>query len=242
MDTIHEGEHLGVAAQVTTKITERAQTFFCLTDEMGVSLVVEESCGIVGMGYLDACLPEALTEEYVFIAVMMEALVKGVLQHQCLGNQEVAGMEMHEWALPAFFCSMESLTLFLVQITQIALLATTYDIAAVAHLRHIGLEPATKEIVGGDGHVAIHEQQPGILCLATKEIADGSAAHILLTTNETHMGESGQLSIIHHPSSIIHPVRPVIGYDNLIFETLDSLGLKAQSFDLIGAVIIIYRY
>jgi hypothetical protein len=41
------------------------------------------------------------------------------------------------------------------------------------------------------------------------------------------MGESGQLSIIHHPSSIIHSVRPVVGYDNLVLETLDSFRLPA---------------
>ena len=227
MDAVHEGEHLGVAAQVATEFLERAKTFLCLTDEVGVVLVVEESGGIVGMDNPDACLSEALAKEHVLIAIMMKALVEGILLHQGLGNQEVARVEMHEGTLPALLCSMHRLTLSFVQIAQVALLATTYDIATIAYLLHIGLQPATYEIVGGNGHVAIHEQQPGILRLVAKEIADGSTAHILLTANETHMGESGQLSIIHYPSSIIHPVRPVVGYDNLVVETLDSFRLPA---------------
>ena len=139
MDAVHEGEHLGVAAQVIMKIMERAQTFLCLTDEMGVVLVVEESCGIVGMGYLDACLSETLAEENVFIAVMMEALVKGVLLHQRLGNQKVASMKMHEGTLPALLGSVHRLALSFVQIAQVAFLALTYDIATIAYLHYIGL-------------------------------------------------------------------------------------------------------
>ena len=139
MDAIYEGDHLGVAAQVIMKIMERAQTFLCLTDEMGVVLVVEETCGIIGMGYLDASLSETLAKEHVLIAVMMETFVEGVLLHQRPGNQEVASMEMHEWALSALLGCVHRLTLFLVQIAQVAFLALTYDIATIAYLHYIGL-------------------------------------------------------------------------------------------------------
>ena len=80
---------------------------------------------------------------------------------------------------------------FLVEIAEIAAegIGRDLDVDATNDDADIGLSEVTAEEVGReDGHVAIDEEQIGVLGLLGKEIADGSATTILRAEDVSAVG------------------------------------------------------
>ena len=122
---------------------------------------------------------------------MAETLVEGMGKHQLSLDHEVAGVEMHERALPALLGLVHWHTLLLVDIAQRRGLALAHDISAIGQQSSVFLHPALHEVVRWNGHVAVHKQQPLVTGLSCQEITDGSTTHVLLTTDKADMGKSG---------------------------------------------------
>jgi hypothetical protein len=119
MDSIDQGEQLRIALQFGSKLMEGAQPLFGLADEMGIVLVDEEAGRVVYMTDIESGLLQLLTEEHVFIAVVTEPLVEGMVDDDVATDYEVAGVEMLEWTFPAFLRPVLGFTGFLIAIAQI---------------------------------------------------------------------------------------------------------------------------
>ena len=135
MDSIDQGEQLRIALQFGSKLMEGAQPLFGLADEMGIVLVDEEAGRVVYMTDIESGLLQLLTEEHVFIAVVTEPLVEGMVDDDVAADNEVAGVEMLEWTFPAFIRPVLRFAGLLIAIAQIGETTLTYVIASIGNQR-----------------------------------------------------------------------------------------------------------
>ena len=80
-------------------------------------------------------LLKLFTEEHVFVTVVTEPFVEGMVDDDVAANHEVAGVEMLERTFPAFLRPVLRLTGFLVAVAQVGGTTLTYYIASVGYQR-----------------------------------------------------------------------------------------------------------
>lgn len=73
---------------------EGAETLFGFGDELVIVLEGTEAHGVVDVTDDDTMPSERLAQENVFIAVVMEPLIKGMSQHDVAADQKVGSVEV----------------------------------------------------------------------------------------------------------------------------------------------------
>ena len=95
------------------------QTFLGLGDEVGIALKGAEAHGVVDVGDGNAVSAQLLAEEHILIAIMAEALVEGVGEHQVTTDEEIGGVEVAIGILLAYLNRMLMLDSLLITIAEI---------------------------------------------------------------------------------------------------------------------------
>lgn len=121
MDAFDEGENTGVASQFMTELAKGSQAFLCLGDKVGIALKGAEAQGIVDVGDGNMVGAQLFAEEHVLVAIVAEALIEGVGEHQVATDEEISGMEVAIGILLTSLCGMLVLGSLLVLIAEIAL-------------------------------------------------------------------------------------------------------------------------
>ena len=127
---------------------------------------------------------------------------------------------------------------FLVEIAEIATegIGGALDADATNEDADIGLsEVAAEEVGREDGHVAIDEEQIGVLGLLGKEIADGSATTILRAEDVSAVGPIiDSLIGLYH----VRICRSVIAHEDLIGNA-GGLSLESEGIDQRDAEVVV---
>ena len=224
VDAFDEGDQARVASQFIAELVESAQTFLRLCHKIGVALEGAESHGIVDVGDGDVVGSQLFAEKHILIAVVTETLIEGVGEHDVSANEEVGGMEVAVGILLALVCRMLMLCCLLIEIAEIALegvgIATngypSIDDIGISHRRIFIDEVGTQE-----GHVAVDEEQMGVLSRLSQIVADGSSANVFRLPKELTVLPLADCTVL---TDDILVCRTVIGHQNLI-DQVSSLGL-----------------
>ena len=182
MDARYECKQAGVTPEIALELTEGAKAFFGFIHKLSVALESAETDWVMDIDNGNVVLTERLTQEHIFVTIMAEALIEGMGEHQLTTNEEIGCVEVLVRHLLALLNGMTGLLGFLVEIAEIALEClriaidgnTTYHDVGISHREVTGDEVGRK-----DAHVAIDEEQIGVLGLPSEEIANGSATTVL---------------------------------------------------------------
>jgi hypothetical protein len=182
VDTGNEGEQSGIASQIVAELVEGTQSFLGLGDKVGIILKRAEAERIVDMEDGNLMLAQHLAEKHVFIAIMPETLVEWVFTHDVAPHEEIGGVDvLIGGLLPLFGCMARGLGC-LVTITQVAFQMVdkrTDSYAAVDDSIAVSIEIVSEKPVADDGHIAVDEEQVGVVGLLCEEVTDSSATNIL---------------------------------------------------------------
>ena len=219
VDAVGECEHAGVTSQFMAELTEGAQAFFSLGHEVGVGFKGAEAQRVVDVGDGNAVSAQLLAEEHVLIAIVAEALVEGVGEHQVTTDEEIGGVEVLIRMQSSLLCGMLMLSSLLIAIAEIALQCIGIAAYADTTVDDIG---SSRRYIPGEivrthkGHVAVDEQQVVVSGLSGKVVADGSPADILGLPELMAVRPLVDLAVFRDDIRIS---RAIVGHKNLIVET-----------------------
>lgn len=181
VDTVDESEQTGIASQFITEQMEGAQTFFGLTDKIGVALKGTKTHRVVDMCDGDMVGMQLLAKEHILIAIITETLVEGMGEHQIATDEKVGSMEILIGILLAHICGMLMLGGFLVEITEIAFecFSITADGYTPVNDIYLSLNIFVDKVCSYHRHVAIDEEQVIVLGLVSEIVPDGRSSNVL---------------------------------------------------------------
>lgn len=158
-----QGQQRGHIRQLGFETMERAHGLFCFLDEAEVAFLAIEVHGRVDVAYGNVMAHKGLGQHGFLEAVMGEPLVEGIASHDLAAGHEVAGPEgvigVREPAgklAGTFRCPFIAIA----KARRIALFR--YVVSAIDHFA-LGGEEAEEIVFSRNGHVAVDEEQPGVV-------------------------------------------------------------------------------
>lgn len=218
---------------------EGAQSFVGLLHESFIVFEVMESHGVVDVVDVDAFIFQRLPVEDILIAVVLEALVEWMAQHDVALDHEVGRMKMGVGRLGAPSAVLLGKARHFVGLTEVASwvavffvdgIAPAYDVFVL--IGEVGFQKGRR-----DGrHVAVDKQKVGVLGLLRQEIPDGRPPHVGVAHDVACVGQCRHRLV---GTDCPRVGRPVVGHQYLENEALGGGGRLVERLHQVHTYIVV---